>query len=130
LDDHRGIANSLGNLGVVATKQGEFETAREHYEESLELHQKLDSRRGIAGSLNDLGLVARNQGDFETAREYFEESLELNESWVTALVSQPTLPTSGWWHVNSATSKPPVSTSIVVSRNISKSGLPDAVYER
>ena len=37
LDDKQGIANTLGNIGNIHNKRGEWERAIEYYEKSLKL---------------------------------------------------------------------------------------------
>ncbi len=65
------------NLGLVAWKQGEFDTAESYFEESIALKRKLGDRHGEAKSLNNLGLVARKRGEMEAAESYYKESLAL-----------------------------------------------------
>ncbi len=65
--------------GHYARQQGEFETAREHYEQAREAAPGDEESQHEATSLGNLGLVARNLGEYERAREYHEESLEIKQ---------------------------------------------------
>ena len=54
----RGIAATLGNLGVVTHQCGDLGRARDYYEESLQGFRTLGDQRGIANTLGNLGVVA------------------------------------------------------------------------
>lgn len=77
LNDQAGTALVLGNLGVVAYDQGQFEDARLLHQESLTLRQQLGDQWGIAATLTNLGEVARQQGDEERALSLQTQSLAL-----------------------------------------------------
>jgi len=77
VDDRAGIADCLGNLGLVAQREGELEAAFEYYQESFEIAKELGDHGGMAKCLNNLGLIIRQQGDYETAYEYHQESLDI-----------------------------------------------------
>lgn len=79
IDDRQGVANSLGNLGLVTQSQGDYDDARDYFEQSLKLQRQLGSRQGIADCLNNLGIVAGEQGNHDKARDYFEQSLQLKQ---------------------------------------------------
>jgi tetratricopeptide (TPR) repeat protein len=59
----------------VAQAQGDYETARACYKESLALYRETDNGRLVAQRLLDLGSLACHQRDYEEARRRFEESL-------------------------------------------------------
>lgn len=86
LEDKRGIAEALNNLGNLAFVQGDYERARALYTESLALRQKLGYTWGIAVSLHNLGWSALEQGDSIRAAQLFSESLtvfrELGDKYV------------------------------------------------
>jgi tetratricopeptide (TPR) repeat protein len=75
LEDKRGIAGSLRDLGWVAHDQGDYGAARALLEESLALLRELGDKEGIAHSLALLGQLVCDQGDYGAARALFEESL-------------------------------------------------------
>ncbi|MEZ4767383.1 MAG: tetratricopeptide repeat protein [Caldilineales bacterium] len=84
-----GAAKVLICAGTLASQQGDYDPARDLYQQSLEVRREMDDKRGIANILNNLGIVARRQGDLQTARGYQEESLalrrELNDRWAIAM---------------------------------------------
>jgi tetratricopeptide (TPR) repeat protein len=53
-------------------KQGEYERAREEFEESLRIEQKIGNRSGEAATRHQLATIALNQDEYERAREEFE----------------------------------------------------------
>ncbi len=80
LEDRRGVAGSLRNLGNVALAFSENATAQALYEESLALSRKLEDRHSIAVTLSNLGIVARHEGDYAASRTLFEESLGISKN--------------------------------------------------
>ncbi|MGC4045457.1 MAG: tetratricopeptide repeat protein [Armatimonas sp.] len=77
LGDQGGIADSLGDLGVIATTQGDNASARAYMEESLTIFREMGDSDRISRVLNNLGTVARRQGDYAASHVYYEESLAL-----------------------------------------------------
>ena len=77
LNDERGIAYALNNLGITVWYQGDYASARNYFEESLELKRRVGDLRGVAYSLSNLGAVVRDMGDFAAARALHEESLAI-----------------------------------------------------
>lgn len=80
LEDRRGIARALVDLGVVASTRGDEQQARDHFEESLALFRALGDEPGIAMVLNSLGWLHYSQGETEQALLRFEESLQLRRA--------------------------------------------------
>ena len=70
-------ARGLGAAGGLILSQGELETARALYEESLAIWRRLADRGGIATALGRLGWMAFEEQDWTTARARGEESLAL-----------------------------------------------------
>jgi predicted ATPase/serine/threonine protein kinase len=58
---------------VIASSQGNFDSAQELHEESLASYRELQDDRGVAVSLNALGVTARERGNLETAGSIFEQ---------------------------------------------------------
>jgi predicted ATPase/DNA-binding SARP family transcriptional activator/DNA-binding CsgD family transcriptional regulator len=70
-------AKALDGLGWIAEPQGDYERARQAYEESLGLYRRGGDTRGVANALGDLGSLALDRGDYERATSLLEESLAL-----------------------------------------------------
>ena len=64
-------------MGHTALVQGEYDLARTYYEESLDIHRKIENRSGIATLLNNLGDVALFQGDYALPRPERKEGLDI-----------------------------------------------------
>jgi predicted ATPase/Tfp pilus assembly protein PilF len=77
LDDQRGIANTLSNMGAMAVEQGDYATAGPLLTESLALRRALGDTWGIAVALNNLARVIEGQGDYAQAESLYIESLAL-----------------------------------------------------
>jgi hypothetical protein len=77
LGDRPGIANTLGNLGIVAYLQGDYASARLLSEESLAIQRTLGNRPGIAFALHNSGRAISAEGDSTRAAALQRESLLL-----------------------------------------------------
>lgn len=76
--------------GNIAWRQGDYEAAWRHHQESLAIHRAMGDRHGVTRDLTNLGNVAVLRGDYAEARSLNEECLaicrELNDKWHTGLV--------------------------------------------
>jgi tetratricopeptide (TPR) repeat protein len=68
------MANALNDLGNVTQMQGDLESARTYYQQSLELETKTRNARGVAVAKFNLGNCARRLGKLDQAQQYFEQS--------------------------------------------------------
>jgi non-specific serine/threonine protein kinase len=76
LNDERGSAATLNNLGLVHKHQGNHEAARPLFEEALELFRKLKQDRAVAACLTNLAAVHNASGDYAAAEQKASEALE------------------------------------------------------
>ena len=72
-------ARVLHGLGVLANAQGDMETARSFFQESLALWRKRGDKRGLAESLRHFGFTLFCLGHPEQAKVVLEESLALRQ---------------------------------------------------
>jgi tetratricopeptide (TPR) repeat protein len=78
--DVAGEAGCLAQLGLIARRQGEYDTARTWYGQALELLGDEDTYPDEeAQVLNGLGTVHRQQGDFGQAQACYKKALALNQ---------------------------------------------------
>jgi len=70
-------ARALHASGSLATRQGDYESAGDLFEESLATWEELGDAAGTARSLLSMGTVAAEQGDQERAIELSERSAQL-----------------------------------------------------
>jgi predicted ATPase len=77
LEDIAGLAQTLIEMGMVLSRQGEYTQAREICDEGLLLAREVGDTLGAALALNNLGNVAWAQGDYAAAQAFHEESLRL-----------------------------------------------------
>ncbi|MEM7247657.1 MAG: tetratricopeptide repeat protein [Acidobacteriota bacterium] len=71
------IADLHNDLGVVASRQLELETATRHHRHALAVRQRRGDRDGESRSLTNLATIAFKRGDFGRAGELYTESLAL-----------------------------------------------------
>ena len=75
----RHAARILADLGTLAADQGNYDTAQEHYQESLAIWQEIGDRAGTAASYEQLGKLASRRGDYATAEEHYRAALTVFE---------------------------------------------------
>jgi tetratricopeptide (TPR) repeat protein len=78
INDRRGIAVTLSNLGRVAILLGDFASAQPVTEEALAISRQLGSPKGIAANLLTLAGMALLKQDYEAAGAYSEETLNIS----------------------------------------------------
>ncbi|HLV80777.1 MAG TPA: tetratricopeptide repeat protein [Chthonomonadaceae bacterium] len=76
---------NLETLGKFALDQGDWQSARAHFEECLEVAQEVSYRFYLTGVLLQLGYTAIKQGDYAGAYSFLAESLAIR----LALGSKP-----------------------------------------
>jgi tetratricopeptide (TPR) repeat protein len=90
LDNRRGIAAALGNLGMVSYDQGDYPAAMARHEESLAIWRELGDRYGIARTLLASGNASYSLGNEAAAESLYEQSLaierELGDQRAIAIV--------------------------------------------
>jgi tetratricopeptide (TPR) repeat protein len=74
-----GIANALGNLGIMLWGKGHLDAAIEHYTEALEIATDTGRLSGQAANLRRLGLVYRAQGRLGLSADHFTRALVLHQ---------------------------------------------------
>jgi class 3 adenylate cyclase/tetratricopeptide (TPR) repeat protein len=77
LDHQAGLGEVVQVMGTVCAQRGDPEGARECYEQSLAIRERLGDTAGMAGVINNLGIVAMQQGDLAEARALGERALTL-----------------------------------------------------
>ncbi|OFY67300.1 MAG: hypothetical protein A3H98_02265 [Bacteroidetes bacterium RIFCSPLOWO2_02_FULL_36_8] len=75
----KGIAATLGNVGLVYWNQGDYPKALEYYFRALKIDKELGNKNGIAGHLGNIGIVYWNQGDYPKALNYYFRTLKIGE---------------------------------------------------
>ena len=75
LNDQRGIAFALNNLGWVENSEKNYDVARHFHESSLPLLREMGDKWSAARALLGLTRVAWYQGDIASARAYSIENL-------------------------------------------------------
>ncbi|MCI0696514.1 tetratricopeptide repeat protein [candidate division KSB1 bacterium] len=71
-------AKVLNAAGTIIHELGDFITARQLLEESLEIWRKMGDKKGMATVINNLGWIAAQLGELTTAGELSGESLTLH----------------------------------------------------
>jgi predicted ATPase/DNA-binding SARP family transcriptional activator len=70
-------ADALTARGVLFYRQGQFDAAKDAWEEALSLYRDIGNPTGIARSVGELGAVAAGKRDYVRAVELYEESAAL-----------------------------------------------------
>lgn len=69
-------SKALNGAGILARGQGDYASAREYLEASLDMQEALQDWKGVANALNSLGVLAQFQADYDLAYQYHERSLD------------------------------------------------------
>ena len=68
-------AKTLNVLGILAWTQGEIDSAKRFYEESLAIYQRLNVLPETAKVLNNMAMIARHEGNSEQATLFYKQCL-------------------------------------------------------
>ncbi|MGB7248082.1 MAG: tetratricopeptide repeat protein, partial [Phormidesmis sp.] len=71
----KGIADSLGNLGIAYRSLGDYRQAIDCYQQSLVIQREIGDRKGIADSLCNLGNAYNSLSDYRQAIDCYQQSL-------------------------------------------------------
>jgi len=71
------IASTYHQLGIVAQELHEFEQARTHYQQALQIYVEFNDRYEQAGTYHQLGRVAQELREFEQARINYQQALQI-----------------------------------------------------
>lgn len=85
-----GIANTLGNIGLVYFLQGDYSIALDYYLRALKLQEELDNKDGIGRNLGNMGLLYTTTGKYQEAFNCLYKALALSDSSGTKNVSKDT----------------------------------------
>lgn len=80
LDDQRGQAVSLGQLGTLALQQRQYAEAFKYHDQARKLFEALGESAMVAVAYHQLGMVAEAQKDWPNAEQYYRQSLAIEES--------------------------------------------------
>lgn len=79
IDDKAGVAAAINNVGVDYQEIGQFKTAIEYFNQSLERKIALKDQIGIAASTNNIGLGYSYMGEYARAQEFLLKALKMLE---------------------------------------------------
>jgi len=80
IDDPEGLTTSLGDLGGIYWKMGDYETANTLFHECSQTAECLENLPGKIKLFLDLSLTCAQSGDLEGSLRYYEKSIDLLES--------------------------------------------------
>jgi Nif-specific regulatory protein len=80
LNQPRGMANSLNNLGLSHARTGSFTQALTYFSEASRLKKKLNDRSGMINLANNIGLTYFNMGHFQESEAVLKRVLKESES--------------------------------------------------
>ncbi|WP_311472498.1 tetratricopeptide repeat protein [uncultured Actinomyces sp.] len=66
-------------LGILAQRRGDYDTAHNQYQRALTIFDNLGDRTGMAATYHNLGILAQDQGDYDTARTLYQQSLHIKK---------------------------------------------------
>jgi tetratricopeptide (TPR) repeat protein len=69
----------LNNLGIITSKQAEWDQAIEFYQKALETTERIEDTHGMAKAFGNLGNVYLQKGEWKQAIAFYEKDLEISE---------------------------------------------------
>ena len=85
LGEKRSLANALYYLGEILLNLGQYQEARQAFEESISLCWEENYASQLSVSLTSLGMLLSHEGDYESAQSTLEEALaiatRMNDLW-------------------------------------------------
>jgi len=79
INDKKGEAMALNNLGIICDYQGKYASALDYYFKALPLQKAIQDNSGLSYTYNNIGLIYSNQNNFEKALENYNSALELRK---------------------------------------------------
>ena len=58
---------------------GEYEQALFHFNQALEINEKIDNIKGVSASLHQIGIIYQYKGDYDAALTQYQKSMEIDE---------------------------------------------------
>jgi tetratricopeptide (TPR) repeat protein len=78
IEDKKGLAVALNNIGRSYKYQWNFDKALEYYQKSLKINTVLKDSLQIATNLSNIGNIFANRFKQEEARNYYHKSIEIS----------------------------------------------------
>lgn len=79
LGDEKEVAASLGNIGMVYTRQNNYPLGLEYYFKALKKYEQLGDKSGEGRLLILIGTAYQAKNNYETALQYYTKSLKAYE---------------------------------------------------
>ncbi|MFT6127153.1 MAG: class 3 adenylate cyclase/tetratricopeptide (TPR) repeat protein [Flavobacteriaceae bacterium] len=79
IDDEKGIAGSVNNIGLIYNAQGNFSQALDYFQRSLKIQEEIGNRNNIALALNNIGAIYYHQSNSQKSLDYYHRSLKISE---------------------------------------------------
>lgn len=77
INDQKGRAASLNNVGVFYRNTGNYDKALEYFIIALKIEESIDHKEGMVNALSNIGNIYSLKGNYERALQHFEESLKI-----------------------------------------------------
>ena len=71
------MADALGNLGIVLSRQGNHRQAAAYHSQALDLYQRMDNKLRVADALHDTGVATQRADDYECGAELLRQALAI-----------------------------------------------------
>jgi len=79
MGDKSGIANNLGNIGVIYADISDFPKALEYHSKALKIYEELGDKSGISVNLGNMGNIYHHQSNYPKSLEYYLKALKMDE---------------------------------------------------
>jgi tetratricopeptide (TPR) repeat protein len=77
LNDKKGIAGCLGNIGLLHIQQSDYPKALEKLFQALKIDEALNNKSGILSKLGNIGIAYDELGEYDKSLDYYHRALKL-----------------------------------------------------
>jgi len=77
IGDKSGMADAIGNIGVIYAGQDDYPKALDYFQRGLKIYKQIGNIKGSATAIGSIGMIYAKQGDTTNALDYFQRSLKI-----------------------------------------------------
>jgi serine phosphatase RsbU (regulator of sigma subunit)/Tfp pilus assembly protein PilF len=76
----KGIAESYKNIGVIYSRQNDYQSALTNYLKALEICESISDKKATGGIYNNIGIIYKDLGIYDKAFDYFLKAVEISKA--------------------------------------------------
>jgi adenylate cyclase len=77
IGDKSGMADAIGNIGIIYVGQDNYPKALDYFQRGLKIYTEIGNIKGSATAIGSIGTIYAKQGNTTNALDYFQRSLKI-----------------------------------------------------